>query len=312
MGGVDGEQGAGDEPEQGGQQHAGQHAALVTAQAGGAGGIEEGERGEDEAHQHQHAGPVHQPRGAGGQGQDIDHPRQGHQHAHGDDGAHDGGEGHGQADRLEAEDAAALLLVVGEVEGGDHALGAGGGGPERHGGAEAEAPAQGFARAADEIGHLAADQGVGIGRQQAFQQFHLLGDAVGVEGEAVEGDQHGERGEQRQRGVEGAAGGDEAGAVALDSPEGAHHGGPPAVPLHCRFVRRKSFVVQRVHPGGQPPHPQHRQACEASVKAGEKITCAGGEGVLFAPSRSNARASGPPCSTKPLFRPPGREGGRTP
>jgi hypothetical protein len=51
------------------------------------------------------------------------------------------------------------------------------------------------------------DQGVGAGRQQVAQLGQLRLDGGGVENQAVNADDHGYGREQRQRGVEGAAGG---------------------------------------------------------------------------------------------------------
>ena len=71
---------------------------------------------------------------------------------------------------------------------------------------------------------------VGLGREQVPEQGQLGQDGLGVEQEAIDGDQHGHCGEDGERPIEGAAGGDEGDAVGQHLDKGAPDDDAPAGP----------------------------------------------------------------------------------
>ena len=77
---------------------------------------------------------------------------------------------------------------------------------------------------------MVGNQVVGLGWKQVPEQGELGQDGLSVEQEAVHGDQHGHRGKDGERTVEGAAGGDEGDAVGQHLDEGAPDDDAPAGP----------------------------------------------------------------------------------
>jgi hypothetical protein len=129
---------------------------------------------------------------------------------------------------LESDDASPLRGAVGEVQRGDHRFGADRRAPDGDERADAEAEAQSGARLRHQVVHAVSDQLEGQLRKPLLQGVQLRLDVPGVECQAVDRDRDGDRREQREGGVEGAAGGGQGDAVRQAGGQRvAQHLGPP-------------------------------------------------------------------------------------
>ncbi len=113
----------------------------------------------------------------------------------------------------EAEEAALLVLVIGDVEGVEEGLHAVVGAPERQEEPHREAEAERIGPGPREAGQFLVEEVDHGGREEAAQILQVLLDRDRIGDEAVEGDESRERGEKRQHDEEGGAGRDGADTV---------------------------------------------------------------------------------------------------
>ena len=154
-----------------------------------------------------------QDRGAEAQGEQAHHRR------HDDDRGQrrhepdDPADGEGDGDEVEADEAPLLVLLIGDVQGGEQRLGPRRGAPERDQEADDDPPAHTPAREARELVDPAGDHAVGGIRQVRAHRLQLALRRRRVGHERVDRDEDREGREEGQEPIERAAGGHHADIV---------------------------------------------------------------------------------------------------
>jgi hypothetical protein len=167
-------------------------------------------RAEPVKHRDGETGHQKQCRPAEEPGRNVQHPVHAkcrHRHrecdhrADGDDQEYDRAQGEGQAERIETDEAAALIAVFDHIERIDHRLDAGVGAPNRHGQTGGETKAQFGGPPGDAI-DLFVNKIEPPGRQYIGKQIEVPPDGLRIRNQAIKRDERRYGGKNREQGVE--------------------------------------------------------------------------------------------------------------
>jgi hypothetical protein len=152
-----------------------------------------------------------------------------------DEGHNQSEQGHRDCNQVESEQAPLLLLLIGDVERGDHRRRTIGAAVHRDQEGQKNPEPLGLLRSLNSVHQLVADDQSDIGRQHCSQRAHVLDDGERIRRKTVNEDDQAEQREQRKETVESYASRYQADIVIPDPLIGP---GDNILPRGCRHFRR--------------------------------------------------------------------------